>query len=149
MHIHTFPPCSGLIPYLHTFLLVCLCLPPWAAMVYTPKFPLLVPKGYLSFLIHRTSILLTLPPAHHPTHHSALGRWALPGLRTPCTGGRPPKPSLEKGVVPPNQWPSWKPHTLFWIPSTPCTFTYRKKKQNHKTFGVWDTGKLWRAILKW
>lgn len=108
---HTFSSCSGFTPYLPTFLLVCHCLPSWAAMIYTSNFALLVPKGYLSFLIHRIAILLTLPPTPHPTHHSAGGRWALPCPQAPCMGGWQPKPPMEKELVPPNQAPSWDPLT--------------------------------------
>lgn len=146
---HTFS-CSGFVPYLRTFLLVWHCLPSWAAMIYTSKFAPLVPKEYLSFLIHGIAILLTLPAAHDTAHHSAGGRWALPcqthtwwtTKSLPGKGDCAPKSScLEKEIVTPNQAPSWESHTLPRLSSGSPPLSVQKK-HSHKTLGVWDTGRL-------
>lgn len=74
-----------------------------------------------------------------------------PALLAPCMGGWPPKPlpakgdftpkspSLEKGIVPPNQAPSWKPHTLPRLssgsPPLPVHSHTGKKKTQPQAFG--------------
>lgn len=63
-------------------------------------------------------------------------------------GGWPPKPPLEKGLVLPNQAPSWEPHTLPRLPSgsppLPVHAHTGKKETQPQDFG----GLRYRQALK-